>query len=255
MSHLVSEPGPVWTVRLDSPPANALGPELVGELEAVLDAVDPETTRVLVVQSTGRFFSAGVDISMMQRAAGSVHGVEEIAGFGGRLQAAFQRIEDLPIPTVAVLQGHALGGGLELALACDLRVADETALVGLPETKLGLIPGAGGTQRVTRIAGRGVALRLILRGELAPAGWAEQVGLVQWCVPKGTAAQVADDLAQELAALPQAALAACKHSIALAPSPEGFASEIAQTRHLLDSDETRRRFTEFLEKSTGGRGR
>jgi enoyl-CoA hydratase len=251
---MTSEPGRIWTVTLDSPPANAIGWDQILGLETVLQEIDPLTTKVLVIRGAGRFFSAGVDISLIRRAAEADDGVEQIATFGRRLQGVFQQLEDLPIPTIAVLQGHALGGGFELALACDLRVADESASVGLPETKLGLIPGAGGTQRLTRVAGRGTALRLILRGELAPAPWAEQAGLVQWCVPRGTAGSFADELATELAELPQPAMAASKTSVSLACSTEGYASEIDQTRHLLESPETKSRLTEFLRKSSTTRG-
>jgi enoyl-CoA hydratase len=249
-----SEPGRIWTVTLDSPPANAIGWDLITGLETVLQEIDPQTTKVLVIRAAGRFFSAGVDISLIRRAAEADDGAEQIATFGRRLQGVFQQLEDLPIPTIAVIQGHALGGGFELALSCDLRVADETASIGLPETKLGLIPGAGGTQRLTRVAGRGTALRLILRGELAQAPWAERAGLVQWCVPHGTAGSFADELAAELAGLPQQAMAASKRSVSLACSAEGYASEIDQTRDLLGSPETKSRLTDFLSKSSAPRG-
>lgn len=254
MTTIKSEPGAIWRLTLDAPPANAIGWDQVKELEDLLQAVDPLTTRVLVVQGAGRFFSAGADISLLRRAAEADDGVEEIAEFGRRLQGVFQQLEDLPIPTIAVLHGHALGGGFELALSCDLRIAQESAKIGLPESKLGLLPGGGGTQRLTRLAGRGAALRLILLGELASARWAEQAGLVQWCVPDGEAGSRANDLANELAELPQPAMAAIKRSISLACSPEGYLSEIEQTRDLLESPDTMKRLSSFLDKSSTSAG-
>lgn len=247
MTKIKSEPGTVWRLTLDAPPANAIGWDQVIELENLLRQVDPLTTSVLVVRGAGRFFSAGADISLLRRAAEADDGVEEIGEFGRRLQGVFQQLEDLPVPTIAVMHGHALGGGFELALACDLRVAGESAKIGLPEVKLGLLPGAGGTQRLTRLAGRGTALRLILTGELASARWAEQAGLVQWCVPDADVVSRADALAEELADLPQPAMAAVKRSVSLACSPEGYLSEIEQSRHLLRSPDTMKRLTRFLD--------
>lgn len=252
---LITEHALVQTITLDSPPANALGWDQVESLHAHTAAIDPERTKVLVIQGAGRFFCAGVDVALIRAAAEAPEGAAQIAEFGGALQRLFQAVEDLPIPTIAVLHGPALGGGFELALACDLRVAEESARVGLPETKLGLIPGGGGTQRLTAVAGRGTALRLILRGELVAATWAVDAGLVQWCVPNGTGAAFAADLADELAALPQPAMAASKVSISLACSAAGYASEIDQTRHLLSAPETMTRLTDFLDQSATPRER
>src|SRR5207244_2387427 len=122
--------------------------------------------------------------------------------FGRRLQAAFTRIEELRIPTIAAMRGPATGGGLELPLACDLRVAAEDARYGLPEIKLGLLPGAGGTQRLTELAGRATSLRLILRGELVSGREACSLGIVHWALPPDEVEPYATELATELARYP-----------------------------------------------------
>jgi enoyl-CoA hydratase/carnithine racemase len=139
-----------------------------------------------------------------------------------------------------------------LALACDIRVAAAEAELGLPEVGLGLLPGAGGTQRLTRLCGRGVANRLILGAEIIGGAEGERLGLVQWALPRAQLAGWARGLAARVAALPRAALAAAKRCIAAQgdPARDGFAEELAATRRLYDHPETRRRVSEFLDRTT-----
>jgi enoyl-CoA hydratase/carnithine racemase len=150
--------------------------------------------------------------------------------------------------TIAEIGGAALGGGLELALACDLRIAAVEAKLGLPEARLGLIPGAGGTQRLTRLCGRPAAQRLILGAEVIDGATACDLGVVQWAVPRAELRERAAELARRVAALPLGALAASKACIAAAgePGTGGYSLELEATRRLLTEPETRRRVEAFL---------
>ncbi|HEY7726055.1 MAG TPA: enoyl-CoA hydratase-related protein, partial [Anaeromyxobacteraceae bacterium] len=165
------------------------------------------------------------------------------------LQRLLARIEALPLATLAEVGGAALGGGLELALACDLRVAAAEARVGLPEVGLGLVPGAGGTQRLTALCGPAVARRLILGAEVVGGAEAADLGLVHWAVPRAGLAAFAEGVADRLAALPRAAVAEAKSCIAARADParDGFEEELAATRRLLlHEPETRSRVEAFL---------
>jgi len=155
------------------------------------------------------------------------------------------RLERLPQVTLAEIGASALGGGLELALSCDLRVASEEARLGLPETRLGLLPGAGGTQRLARIAGEATAKRLIFGAEVVSGAQAAALGIVQWAVPAAELAARARAIAGDIAALPAAALAEAKRCIAAA---NGYELELEATARLLAQDETRARVRAFLEK-------
>jgi enoyl-CoA hydratase/carnithine racemase len=140
---------------------------------------------------------------------------------------------------------------MELALACDLRVAAAEARLGLPEASLGLVPGAGGTQRLTRLCGRGTAGRLILGAEVIDGAEAERLGLVQWSWPGAQLADGTAELAARVAALPKAALVAAKRCIAAQGDPDrdGFAEELAATRRLYDHPDSRNKVIEFLNRN------
>jgi enoyl-CoA hydratase/carnithine racemase len=158
----------------------------------------------------------------------------------------------LPRVTLAEINGAALGGGFELALACDLRIAALGAKMGLPELRLGLLPGAGGTQRMTWLAGRPAALRLILGAEQIDGAEALRFGLVQWGVPAADLAAAAAATARRYAALPEHAAKAAKACItaATAPGINGFDEEVQQTRGLLTSEKTRDLVGAFLAGAT-----
>jgi len=166
------------------------------------------------------------------------------------MQRLYWRLESAPLVTLAEIGTTALGGGLELALACDLRVAALDARLGLPEARLGLLPGGGGTQRLTRLCGPGLAKRLILGAEVIDGAEAERLGLVQWARPRDQLAAFASEIAARYAAMPKAALAANKRCIAAATDParDGYADEISETRALYDHAETRRKVSDFLAK-------
>ena len=167
-----------------------------------------------------------------------------------RMQRLYDRIEQLPQVTMAVLGGAAFGGGLELALSCDLRAAADDAQLGLPETRLGLLPGAGGTQRLTRLCGSGVARRLILTAETLSGNDARALGLVQWALPRTELDAFAKKQAQQVAALSGRALAACKQCLGVADGSlgHGMAIELHLTETLLGQADTRSRVTDFLQR-------
>ena len=168
--------GGVATVTVNRPKVmNALNRQTLGELAHAFDAArDDESVRAVVVTGAGdKAFVAGADINELAQ----MHALsaKELAAYG---QGVFRRLEELGKPSVAMVNGFALGGGCELALACTLRTASTSAKLGLPETGLGIIPGYGGTQRLARIAGPGVAREWVLTGDIFPAGEAHRVGVV-----------------------------------------------------------------------------
>ncbi len=241
--------GRVAVMTLSRPPVNALDGDLIGRLDTVFEQVIAEDqATVLHIRSDQKAFCAGADLALMRSCFAEPAGREAMLDVVARMQRLFARIEAAPIVTLAEIGGAALGGGMELALACDLRVAAAEAKLGLPEARLGLLPGAGGTQRLTRLCGRGIAHRLILGAEVLDGVEAERLGVVQWCRPRADLAERAREVASRYAALPKAALAAVKRCIAAQghPTRDGFAEELAATRRLYEDPEARRRVTEFL---------
>jgi methylglutaconyl-CoA hydratase len=196
---------------LERPAArNALGRRLLGELEGALEwLASDHSTRVVILHSlVPGVFCAGADL---KERAGMTP--EEAETFVKRLRSVFSALEALPMPTVAALEDAALGGGLELALACDLRVAGEAVVLGLPETTLAIIPGAGGTQRLPRLVGRSRAKDLIFTGRRIGAAEAHAMNLVDRVAARGEALQVALDLARQIVPNGPIALRAAKAAI------------------------------------------
>ncbi|MBX3602522.1 MAG: AMP-binding protein [Rubrivivax sp.] len=240
----------VLVATLDRAPVNALDDALLAALAAALDAaVADETVTVLHLRSAHRVFCAGADLALMRDSLASEAGTEAMLALVQRMQALHARLEAAPLVTLAEIGGAALGGGFELALACDLRIAADAARLGLPEAGLGLLPGAGGTQRLTRLVGSGLARRLILGAETLDGREAAALGLVQWSVPAAELPARAAAIATRLAGLPRHALAENKHCIELAAAGggPGFAAEIEGTRRLYHDPETRRRVSAFLD--------
>jgi enoyl-CoA hydratase/carnithine racemase len=198
-------------------------------------------------------FCAGADLVEVRARMEARTGPDEMYAYVAGIQRLYARIERLPQVTLAEIGGAALGGGLELALACDLRIAAVEAKLGLPEIRLGLIPGAGGTQRLTRLCGRPVAARLILGAETLDGSAACDLGIVHWAIPRAELPRRSIEIAQGIAGLPAAALAAGKACIAAAgePGQGGFTDELEATRRLLTNDETRQRVQAFLDGATG----
>lgn len=238
---------------LSRPPVNALDGTLIARLDAALDAAvaDPGIA-VLHIRSDCKTFCAGADLALMRACFDTPEGREAMVDVVRRMQQLFSRLEQAPVVTLAEIGGAAMGGGLELALACDFRVAAVDARLGLPEVGLGLLPAAGGTQRLTRLCGEGTAKRMILGAEVIDGAEALRLGLVQWTQPRDRLALWCRELAARIAGMPRSALGAGKRCIAAAhdAAGEGFAAEVEATRELYNEPDTRRKISEFLTKRT-----
>lgn len=245
---VVVEIGPVTTLRLDNPPMNLVTVDLTRQLDAALERIEgEEAVRAVVVTGTGeRAFCAGSDIKEFEALAGRVG--------EGKLEfenEVYDRLADLPVPTVAAIQADALGGGLELALCCDIRVADERARLGLPEVRLGVIPGSGGTQRLPRIVGEGRAKDLILTGRLIDTAEAELIGLVNRVAAAGEALPTALAMAGEIAERGPLAVRAAKQLIELAGDvslTEGLVTQMEASEQVFASQDMLEGARAFLEK-------
>jgi enoyl-CoA hydratase/carnithine racemase len=237
----------VWQVTMASPPANALSVPLLDGLHAALDAAQATgDVKVMIVTSAlDGFFAAGADIKHLARID-----AESFTAYGGRMRAVNDRIAAAPWLSVAAVDGLALGGGLELAMACTLRVSGPAARYGLPEVRLGLIPGAGGTQRLPRLVGRGRALDVMLTGRQVPAAEALAMGLVDR-LTDGDAISAALTLAGELsrASLPaQRAVVRAVDAAFDLPLEAGFKVEIDQEQALFEDGEAAEGIAAFAAK-------
>jgi enoyl-CoA hydratase len=241
----------VFRVSLNRPPANALGLPLVTGLEQALDSFEKSDARVLVLTSAlDGFFAAGADIKLMGSFSGTA-GAADFAAYGEQLRGPLNRLSASERPSIAAIEGIALGGGLELALACTLRVGSRTARLGLPEAKLGLIPGAGGTQRLPRLVGRGRALDIMLTARDVLAEEAYTIGLLDRLVEPGTAAGEAVALAATLCGRSGAALTQimrCVDDSADLPLEQGLAREAERVNELYTGPEATEGLGAFLAK-------
>ena len=207
--------GGVATIRIDRPPANALARAVSVELsEAAGTVTGDEAVRAVVVWGGERIFAAGADIKAMVD-----YGPDEIAEDVGGLERACRDIEAIPKVTIAAINGFALGGGLEIALTCDLRFAADDARLGLPEIKLGIIPGSGGTQRLPRLVGLAKARDLIFTGRQVDAAEALAIGLIDRIAAAYEVYRVAVDEARTYGEGPSLAYAAAKRALAAADRP------------------------------------
>ena len=241
--------GHIATLTMSSPPVNALSEAWLSGLSREIGAIEARTDwKVLHLRSDQKVFCAGADVKEMRARFDAADGPDRTYAYVASIQRLYARIESLPRVTLAEIGGAALGGGFELALACDLRIAAAEVKLGLPEVKLGLIPGAGGTQRLTRLVGRGLANRLILGAEAVDGASAERLGLVQWAYPRAELADRASEIVARIAALPAAALAAAKLCMTSAATPGrgGYGVELELTRNLQTNAETRERISAFI---------
>jgi enoyl-CoA hydratase/carnithine racemase len=201
--------GQVATIRLDRPKMNALNTQVQGEIGAAAAQVSADSAIHAVILYGGeRVFAAGADIKEM-----SSLGYADMVERSAALQAAFSAVANIPKPVVAAVTGYALGGGLELALCADFRVLGESAKVGQPEILLGVIPGAGGTQRLPRLIGPAKAKDLIFSGRHVAAAEALAIGLADQVVPDAEVYQAAQELAARYAVGPALALRAAKQAV------------------------------------------
>lgn len=236
--------GRVAVLSFDAPPANALSAGLVDGIDAAFDrALDESVTVVVLASAVPGFFVAGADIKLMESGDSQV-----FAGYLRRLRSTIERLPDAPFLSIAAIDGHALGGGLELAAACTLRVAGPGARLGVPEVKLGLLPGAGGTQRLPRLIGRTAALELTMSGRSMDAAEAVASGLVDRAVDD--AAGEAEEWAHELAQGPIEAYQEIVRCIdAAVPGLEGgMQVELDAVARLYDTPDGKEGLAAFIEK-------
>ncbi len=199
----------IATIRLDRPPMNALNAQVQSEVAAAAAQVsDDPQVRAVIIYGGEKVFAAGADIKEMAEAS-----YADMAADSRRLQDSFTAVARIGKPVVAAITGYALGGGLELALCADFRVAGESAKVGQPEILLGIIPGAGGTQRLPRLVGPARAKDIVFSGRFVGAPEALAIGLVDVVVPDAEVYQAARDLVGRYASGPAVALRAAKQAI------------------------------------------
>jgi enoyl-CoA hydratase/carnithine racemase len=219
-----SEDDGVEILVLNHPPVNALGTRLLADLDRRIGELEADSkVRAVVLTGEGQYFSAGADVKEM--ATIDLSSAPEVARRG---LAVYGRLASLRVPVIAAINGLALGGGLELALACDLRLAGDSAKLGAPEVTLGLIPAYGGTQRLPRLVGVAKAKELIFTGAMISAAEALRIGLVNKTVPAGQELRAARDLAHTIAQRAPRAVQAAKRSIvegAERPLAQGIENE------------------------------
>jgi enoyl-CoA hydratase/carnithine racemase len=242
------EPGEVTTLRINNPPLNLVTRDLTRALDDALATIERDGgVRAVVVAATGdRAFCAGSDIKEFPALHGRV-------GEGKLIQenAVYNRLASLPLPTVAAMEGDALGGGLELALCCDLRVAGERARLGLPEVGLGVIPGSGGTQRLPRLIGLARAKELILLGSIIDAPTALDLGLVNRVAAAGRAEAIAVGLAATFARRGPVAVREAKAVLDASldgPLERGLDRELAASERVFATADMLEGTAAFLEK-------
>ena len=226
---------------------NALNSEVLDELDKVLNGIDPDTIRAVVLTGAGeKSFVAGADIGEMSTLTKA-----EGEAFGKKGNDIFRRIETCPIPFIAAVNGFALGGGCEISMSCDIRIASESAMFGQPEVGLGITPGFGGTQRLARIVGPGMAKQLIYTARNIKADEALRIGLVNAVYPAGELMEQAEKLASAIAANAPIAVRACKKAINEGlelPMDEAIALEEKLFGSCFESEDQREGMANFLRK-------
>lgn len=243
----IESEGPVRLLTLDRPPVNALGRDLVDDLERALEALSADAAaRCLVVRSAGAHFCAGADLKERRTMS-----LDEVRAFVPRLAGVANALAAIPYPTIAAVRGTAAGGGCELALACDLRVLEEGASIGLRETALAIVPGAGGTQRLPRIAGLAAAKRWIFTARLFSAAEAAADGVADLVVPPGRLDEEARTLAATIAANGPVALRLAKRAIEGGwdlPIDRALALEWESYQGVLGTEDRKEALRAFAEK-------
>ena len=238
-------------LTLNNPPLNVVTVALVAQLDHTLDelATDP-TVQVLILTGAGeRVFCAGSDIKEFSAFLGPDGRVLERKLIAEN--AMYSKLDKFPKPTIAAMSGHALGGGLEMAVCCDLLVAAENVRLSLPEVHLGVIPGSGGTIRTTRRIGEGRAKEMVLLGEPIDAQTALDWGLINRIAPAGQAVEMAMELATKLAALPNIALQTAKQAIDLAfdtDDPDAIQQTLPLSERVFQSDDAQEGVRAFMAK-------
>ncbi|MDF1506943.1 enoyl-CoA hydratase [Robertmurraya sp. DFI.2.37] len=238
----------VATIKLNRPPANALSSGVIKELAEVLNELEPnEEIRVILIHGEGRFFSAGADIKEFT----SVQSGEEFAKLGTNGQELFERMENFPKPIIAAIHGAALGGGLELAMACHFRLVSETAKLGLPELQLGIIPGFAGSQRLTRYVGAAMAAEMMFTSDPITGIEAVQYGLANHAYREEELLEKAQAMAEKIAKKSPLSLKATIELLNYSKTKEfyqGVKREAELFGEVFHSEDAKEGIAAFLEK-------
>jgi enoyl-CoA hydratase/carnithine racemase len=246
----IERDGAVATIRLDRPPMNALNAQVQTEIAAAAaEVTDDPDVRAVILYGGEKVFAAGADIKEMADL-----GYAEMAERSRKLQAAFTAVAKIGKPVVAAVTGYALGGGLELALCADFRVVAENAKLGQPEILLGIIPGAGGTQRLPRLVGPAKAKDMIYTGRFVAAPEALAIGLADRVAPDGEVYQTARELAGRYATGPALALRAAKQAVDVGLDldlNDGLEVERLQFAALFATEDQKTGMRSFMEKGPG----
>jgi enoyl-CoA hydratase/carnithine racemase len=242
--------GGIGTIALDRPPMNALSRQVQEEIRAAAkEASERADVRAVILYGGPKVFAAGADVKEM-----TGWSYAEVVAAGGDLQGAFSSVARIPKPTVAAITGYALGGGLELALCCDFRVAGDNAKLGQPEILLGIIPGAGGTQRLPRLVGPARAKDIIFTGRFVDAAEALAIGLVDKVVAPDDVYAAALDMVARYANGPALALRAAKEAIDSGLDGDlasGLEVERLQFTGLFATQDQKAGMTSFVENGPG----
>jgi enoyl-CoA hydratase/carnithine racemase len=240
----------VGTIRLDRPKMNAIDEQLHHEVRAAaMEAEKRDDVRAVVIYGGERVFAAGADIKAMSQLDGA-----GMVAWGGELQNSFRAVARISKPVIAAITGYALGGGYELALCADFRVLGTKAKIGQPEILLGVIPGAGGTQRLARLVGPAKAKDLVFTGRHVAAEEALEIGLADAVVPDAEVYETAVAMARKFAAGPPLALAAAKRAIDEGlelPLDEALNLETRLFAELFDTEDQKSGMRSFLESGPG----
>lgn len=238
--------GAVAHIQLNRPEAlNALNPKMMSELgESLRQMDDDDSIKVVVISGNEKAFAAGADIKQMaDKNAVEMYMADQLD--------PLDSIRKMKKPVIAAVNGFALGGGCELAMLCDMIIASETAQFGQPEIKIGVIPGAGGTQRLTRAVGKALAMEMILTGRFISAEEAFRAGLVNKVVPEGSCLEEALELARQIAAMPPLAVRMAKEAVLKAfemPLEEGLQFERKNFYFLFATKDQKEGMKAFMEK-------
>lgn len=224
-----------------------LAPAMADALLAAIDRIEQDPgVRCLLLRGRGRAFAVGADLEQLRDLS-----PDEALAYNAKLIEIGRRVDELDVPSVACINGFAFGGGLELALACSTRIAADSASMGLPEVKVGILPGSGGLVRMPRIIGRGVALRLLLTGETVSAPRAAEIGLVDLVAPRDEVVDAAAALARAIAANPPLAVREILdgvREIERIPVADGLRRANERLRSLLETEDAREGIDAFLQK-------
>jgi enoyl-CoA hydratase len=238
----------IATITIQRAPANALSSGLLKEISSVLDEIEPnEEIRVVVIHGDGRFFSAGADIKEFTE----VQSEEEFSKLGEYGQNLFERMEKFPKPIIAAIHGAALGGGLELAMACHFRLVTENAKLGLPELQLGLIPGFAGSQRLPKFVGAARAAEMLFTSDPITGMEAVQYGLANHAYPENELMENAYKIARKIAKKSPVSISAAIELLNFSKTPEFYAGvkrEAVLFGKVFGSEDGQEGIQAFLEK-------